>query len=667
MMLAALAHPYSLYGLSPTITAGFVVGSALHVCLCFVLLGVSASDFLCANVAHITAMHRSSEPAGARAKASTLAAILLSWCNSAPDLFSNLLSWTSGGPSTSAGTDSAAEMSVGEVLGACGILLCIVQGALFICMSTSGLSINRVHQQSLTRDLAFTLLASMLLLYVAIVNTVSVANCTLMLCCYAGYLYVKLAGRDSRSSTIATDSRADYTTNWDTDDLFDYSRIIKPNIISALDMDAMVGLLENSEDSSLELDSMQASVYMDVTSITRPISEPVLYQNNASLRDQGPNSSPMTFSNYHDDLDEFNSDPTSTTGFRKRSNNRLWHKIMGAFAPHLMNFKQKSVVDAIVSVISSPFVALLRISCPTPNDLLDYNPELRRFEYSNIHLVGTIGQAMICPLISLYSIEILAERSFSTILWIFPALGSVAFAYTIINLYYMLKNFNRFTLTRSASTDMENDIKRKHIVGVGERIKNTFLAIGIFNTILFISVIANALIELLEIYQEVTGVSKAILGLTLFSWGNSICDLLSNIAMCRLYQRIPQSDNLDDSEHTAARFFVISCSSCIGSVMLNSMIGIGLSGLISMLITRKGSDDWWFLRYVRLQDNKGHNAKFIVSSVTILSQIVVLATVFNSSKTLNTWGPKKLRILGLAMCSLWGVATAINILLELFD
>ena len=87
------------------------------------LLGVTASDYLCPNVAAVA------EPGTLRsvdvgtASSGALVAILLSWCNSAPDLLSNLLSWTStstgtvANTSASASASAAAALSVGEVIG----------------------------------------------------------------------------------------------------------------------------------------------------------------------------------------------------------------------------------------------------------------------------------------------------------------------------------------------------------------------------------------------------------------------------------------------------------------------------------------------------------------------------------------------------------------------
>ncbi|KAG0673075.1 hypothetical protein C6P41_003102, partial [Kluyveromyces marxianus] len=106
-------------------------------------------------------------------------------------------------------------------------------------------------------------------------------------------------------------------------------------------------------------------------------------------------------------------------------------------------------------------------------------------------------------------------------------------------------------------------------------------SIGIINSILCISLLANILIEIIELYQKLTGISKSLLGMTLFAWGNSISDLMSNLAMSQLYQKLPTPESQKSA--IATRFLSISLSACIGGVLLNTTIGIGLSSLIAMI------------------------------------------------------------------------------------
>lgn len=108
MGLSSLIHPHELYG-DGGLSIGLMFCSVLHILLCFVLLGVCASDFLCPNVAKIT--DSSGNLRSNSTRTGMLMAIILSWCNSSPDLFSNLMSWTS---SSDESFNVAANLSVGK-------------------------------------------------------------------------------------------------------------------------------------------------------------------------------------------------------------------------------------------------------------------------------------------------------------------------------------------------------------------------------------------------------------------------------------------------------------------------------------------------------------------------------------------------------------------------
>ena len=173
------------------------------------LLGVTASDYLCPNVAAVA------EPGTLRsvdvgtASSGALVAILLSWCNSAPDLLSNLLSWTSTSTGTVANTSAsaAAALSVGEVIGSCGMILCIVQGAIFMLMGTTNdpIRLNKRQRIDMLRDTAFVLVAMLSLTYVSIRNRVSVMNCLVMVLWYGIYIFTKFKQQSRFGTNNASD------------------------------------------------------------------------------------------------------------------------------------------------------------------------------------------------------------------------------------------------------------------------------------------------------------------------------------------------------------------------------------------------------------------------------------------------------------------------------
>lgn len=205
--LFKLAHPILLYpNASSSVT--FIVPSLLHVALSFILLGMCASDYLCPNVAQVSELTSSNKGSTRIREHSTgiVMAVLLSWCNSSPDLFSNLISWTSK-PTASSTAANAAALSIGEVLGACGIILCIVEGSIFIIMSSTPLNITRMQRKGILKDLVFAFVAMLLMFYVSFRNKVTVLNCAIMCFIYIYYLLLKFSSRNEPRLRAASNTQ----------------------------------------------------------------------------------------------------------------------------------------------------------------------------------------------------------------------------------------------------------------------------------------------------------------------------------------------------------------------------------------------------------------------------------------------------------------------------
>ncbi|QLG71711.1 hypothetical protein HG535_0C00600 [Zygotorulaspora mrakii] len=660
-----LAHPKSLYTNSSW-SIGFIVPSLLHVLLCFVLLGISASEYLCPNVAQLT-------DSGSGGTGS-LMAVLLSWCNSSPDLFSNLLSWTSTDYSDE--SMNAAALSIGEVLGACGIILCIVIGSICIIMSSTPINFSHHQRMMILRDLGFVSVALSLMWYICIRHRVTLLNCLLMIMVYVLYLVMKFTFRSS------SNDEDDAATLNEQEPLG--TNRIKPSIISAMDINNLLSILENSnnleDNNEAELVSMNQEIFnMNYEQLgnLRPSTEPLRPSKRIELT-QGAQSSPMTFQPYSDDpeitRDISNDRFIVPNNFnRRRKLQKIRIVIFEIFTPHLLNFRQKSFIDALLSILTVPFAVLLRLSCPQPSNELDYDEANSRYVIPISAIFLLFVQSALCPIISFILISCLLETNFSLLYWIFPMTISAASVAFMLSFYNTLLSYNKFSLLEpSADLSFEQDIdgemseERRMVEKLGNFITTAFLSIGIFNVILWISLIANSLIEMLDIYQKITHISQGILGLTIFAWGNSISDLISNIAMCRLYRKMPAND-YEEVKNTATKFFMISCTSCLGGVLLNSMGGIGVSGLIAMSFVHKSSDKWWIFRFIELkEDGQTVNYKFIVSCIALSFQILLLAVIFGSQQSIHEWIKKNMKPIGLGMCCLWGLATLCNVFLEIF-
>lgn len=96
-------------------------------------------------------------------------------------------------------------------------------------------------------------------------------------------------------------------------------------------------------------------------------------------------------------------------------------------------------------------------------------------------------------------------------------------------------------------------------------IKSKYISIiGFMLSLSFISFIVGQVISMLVHWIEVFNISESILGLTIFAWGNSIGDLVSNIT----FTKIGVVD--------------IALGSCFGSPLLYFLLGVGMDGMIIM-------------------------------------------------------------------------------------
>lgn len=749
--LFKLAHPATLYT-NAHLSINFIVPSIFHIVVCFILLGICASDYLCPNVASIADSSYSDHYVTKNQIRNTgaLMAVLLSWCNSSPDLFSNLVSWTTSSSPT------AAALSIGEVLGACGIILCVVEGSIFIIMSSTTLSITNNQKTSILKDLAFTAVAMLIMTYIAFQNKVTVLNCLLMMSVYVCYVTMKLKFYDKHSSnnnngsitaipsreqqqsihgqqnsnvgpdTDFLDQEAmlsgleDYDDDFD-DDLqsFTSGHIragIKPSLISAMDYNSLLGMLENSTTHSdgtheqAEMMSMQSNSLIlpfqgdnhtnttnNTTNNNNNGANHNIYNNNnnanihASTERVRPiiptieindtvseHTSHAEFTPYSDnpdsELESISRSPTPNNAnivkllIRSKKYRNLTLKI---FAPHLINYKSKSKADRVLSILTIPFVLVLQIACPKQIDILEYDKTTSKYTLTRSHILVLLIQAVCSPLIGFTAISCLINVQFAKFLWIFPVSITISLMILITIFYNKVKLHNKFSLFEPTSQEAEEKtMRRRELERLHNIIQLSFLIAGIVNSILFISLIANSLIEMMELYQVITGISKAILGLTIFAWGNSISDLISNIAMCRFYLKVPHQDDIQHIQTVATKFFVISCTSCLGGVMLNSMGGIGLSGFIAMVFVHDHSDQWWFLLSRDLEDtssNHHFNSKFVVSCIFILLQVIFLLVIFGGPKHITQWAHDHRRIIGLTMCGIWGLATLCNVFIEIFS
>ena len=121
-----------------------------------------------------------------------------------------------------------------------------------------------------------------------------------------------------------------------------------------------------------------------------------------------------------------------------------------------------------------------------------------------------------------------------------------------------------------------------------------FQVASFFMSMVWIYMFANIIVDLLELFALLTGMSTALLGLTILSWGNSIGD---SIASCSISRK---------------GYGEMAFTSCIAGPVFNLMMGLGLATLQNNIHLENGIEF-----DISNKDN-------ISSFATILSSIFIL-------------------------------------------
>lgn len=159
---------------------------------------------------------------------------------------------------------------------------------------------------------------------------------------------------------------------------------------------------------------------------------------------------------------------------------------------------------------------------------------------------------------------------------------------------------------------------------------------GFAISITTISFVVGLVVDVLTDWVKYFQISEAILGLTVFAWGNSIGDLVSNVTFTRI------------------GVLEIALGSCFGSPLLYFLFGVGIDGILVLLKNTNPEDvPFWFW-----------HLDFVVNESLVLSMIGIGIAffIFIFIVPLNHW--KLDQKIGGLLLSLYFLITLINIIIE---
>lgn len=300
-------------------------------------------------------------------------------------------------------------------------------------------------------------------------------------------------------------------------------------------------------------------------------------------------------------------------------------------------FKKKSTLKKAISVLTVPVLLLVTLTCPRFN---------RSIPEDNKRFLFLALQSYMSVFFSFFSFMIFINKLVIWPLIVFPLTFGSALLYIQIKMKKKYKKITSLSLNSSFAefnndedmitndsnqqkADTSNVFKTMTLLDEFRKELSIFSIVGILNSILWIVVMSNNLIGTIEYYQEIFNISETILGMTFFAWGNSVPDILTNVAVLKLYNNDVPAQLKNNSTilfkwqvQSLLKYCHISLVTCISSSTINSMIGIGFNALIAICL-KKPFKFAWYLTDISLKTY----IHLIITSSSILVLMLLLAIV----------------------------------------
>ncbi|KAI8096385.1 Sodium/calcium exchanger protein-domain-containing protein [Halteromyces radiatus] len=612
----------------------------------FGFVGIAASDFFCPNLQTIaSALHLSESLTGVT---------FLAFGNGSPDLFSTFTAMNS----------NMGSLALGELIGAASFIVSVVAG------SMCAIKPFRAKKHSFLRDVSFFTLSIIMVLIIVADGLIYLYEAILLIVFYILYVALVVGGnyfmkRRSNYMNLIQRARSEYEENgpevdslllgniWDgsdqqsdemelydegfeTEGYQDYTRHdnalpghmklrIRTSLFSAIEFQDVVKSLQRTNMSHR------------YTSIRRRHHQQTRFGNGT----EGNTNVPLTPQGQPPNYQQ--SASVETLGFDHQSISQPWNRIRLALPvfvwdnlddlnyhlfPSLGNFDDKSIFNKISSVISAPMIFLLVITLPVVkgtmkdeggdvalNDdtltmLEDYYSDTDNIDLTEMDSVATSTAAWSRWLTALQLVG--SSVLFGLVLAINKTIPAVIILPVMMGSGLLLSGL--FLSTTS----------QQH----RPRLYWMMCFVGFAMAVLWIYIIANEVVSVLQAIGMALGVSEAILGLTVFAVGNSLGDFVANVTMARM------------------GYPLMAMSACFGGPMLNIMLGIGIGAT-----------------YVTCQRQEPYAID--VSSTIIVSSIGLLIVLISSLVFVPLNGYRMSKWFGYTWIGIYLITMMINLILEL--
>ncbi|RGB39381.1 Sodium/calcium exchanger protein [Rhizophagus diaphanus] len=299
----------------------------------------------------------------------------------------------------------------------------------------------------------------------------------------------------------------------------------------------------------------------------------------------------------------------------------FWDKVRLLLFPCLEGFSQKSFIAKLIALLATPGFLLLILTLPvveseetdsddienknygttenqlqTPTIVVEHDPNNEERKGTRWNRWLTAAQLVFAPLFVSF---VLFPGDYKILLF-FVLGGSIASIMCIL-------------FTRDDKPP---------------RFHSLLCYIGFGIAIVWIYLVANEVVGLLQAIGLIMGLSDAIIGLTIFAMGNSLGDFVANITIAKM------------------GFPTMAVSACFGGPMLNILLGIGIAGTYTTI-------------------HLGHAIDITIEPTLFISSMGLLITLFSFLIFLPRNDFHMTRGWGCYIISVYLICMIINVTLEL--
>lgn len=339
------------------------------------------------------------------------------------------------------------------------------------------------------------------------------------------------------------------------------------------------------------------------------------------------------------------------------------NKFFKVIFPSLINFRSKTTLDKILTVIILPSSLLLRLTTPSieftnirkinscikklknilkvadvvsndnnddlelqnPEDEINHIPEKVLFcgrSYEDLKIECAILSFQLFAGSAI--LTVLTFNAFTPYLMII--LGSIIFLINLILEPDLLASFQEKSEIPIAPSEKIKYVL--HLLKARKIIYYSSSILGFLMSLLWISFLAKEVVSALKFYSVVFSLSDEILGFTVFAVGNSLGDLIANFVIARM------------------GFPRMALAACFGGPLLNILLGVAIGGFLalpdnnSIIVINLGLTLW-------------------VSCISLILNLIFLVVAVPN----NNW--KMNSHIGYVCMCFWITATLTNIIFEI--